>query len=121
MHVSETLTADIIGNEAASPKTGIYAFADKFYPLGFHLAPGYTDNTVGNALIDVAERFRGMAMIDSTFGNSTADAITENPGLSGSDGHRTPDTADATNTDAASQDGDNGPTRSSVSSEHGSA
>ncbi|MBI3654069.1 MAG: hypothetical protein HY231_23815 [Acidobacteria bacterium] len=67
----------IVGSESASPKTGIYAFARNDLGLGFLMAPGYTTTAVGNALIDVAERFRHLALVDSTFGNSTSQAITE--------------------------------------------
>jgi hypothetical protein len=49
---TDVTATEIIGSEGVSPKTGIYAFATKNYPLGFHMAPGYTTATVGNALIE---------------------------------------------------------------------
>lgn len=84
---SSVTATQIIGSESMTPKTGIYAFATKDLPLGYHLAPGYTTNAVGQALIDVAERFRGLALIDSTFGNSVQQAIAEKQGYASSHGY----------------------------------
>jgi hypothetical protein len=77
----------IIGDESADPKTGIYAFADDDQPLGFLMAPGYPQQTVGLALIDVAERFRLLALIDSTYGINSAAAITERQQYAAPQGH----------------------------------
>ena len=84
---SAVTATQIVGSESVTPKTGIYAFATKDLPLGYHLAPGYTTNAVGNALIDVAERFRGLALIDATFGNSVQQAITEKQQYASSHGY----------------------------------
>jgi phage tail sheath protein FI len=62
------IAADIVGDEAATPKTGVYAFADPNLDPGFIMAPGYSQQIVGLALLDVATRFRKLAVIDSTFG-----------------------------------------------------
>jgi phage tail sheath protein FI len=51
------------------------------------MCPGITDQSVGEALIDVAERFRGLALIDSTFGLSTAQAKAERALYASSKGH----------------------------------
>jgi hypothetical protein len=77
----------IIGDESADPKTGIYAFADPDQPLGFIMAPGYPQQSVGLALIDVAERFRLLALIDSTYGLSSAAAIVERQQYAAPQGH----------------------------------
>jgi phage tail sheath protein FI len=79
--------ATFVGSEAANPKTGIYAFAEKTLPLGYIMCPGQSGVTVGMALIDVAERFRQLAIIDSTFGYSTAQAIVEVGQFSAAQGH----------------------------------
>jgi phage tail sheath protein FI len=58
--------AEIIGDEPT--KKGLYAFLDKTYDPGFLLAPGFSHQSVGLAMADVAQRSRKMAMIDSSFG-----------------------------------------------------
>ncbi len=74
---SAIVNADIVGDEEDG--TGIYAFLDKSFAPGFLMAPGYTDETVGLALLDVASRNRKLALIDSTFGigSSVSSLITE--------------------------------------------
>ncbi len=84
---SAVTATQVIGSEAADPKTGLYALADESLPLGFFAAPGYTTNAVGQALIDLATRFRGYAAIDATYGLSDADATTERDGYGSSHGY----------------------------------
>jgi phage tail sheath protein FI len=76
-----------IGDESASPKTGVYGFARKDLPNGFIMCPGISDQALHEALIDVAERFRKLALLDSTFGITTAAAITERNLVSSSHGY----------------------------------
>lgn len=82
---SAVVASDIAGN--SSNKTGVYSFARKDLPLGFILAPGYPQASVGNALLIVAEDYRQLALIDSTFGNSVSSAITERNQFAAPKGH----------------------------------
>jgi len=63
--------ADIAGN-GLTPGTGVYAFADAKYDPGFLLAPGYTQEVVGNAMINVATNFWKLAVLEDTFGNGSS-------------------------------------------------
>lgn len=62
------IAADVIGDEAAEPKTGLYHFIEPTFDPGYIMAPGFSQEIVGLALLDVATRSRKLAMIDSTFG-----------------------------------------------------
>ncbi len=69
--------AEIVGNEAL--KTGIYSFDwdENRLPLGFLTAPGFAQQTVGNALITMAERHWRVAGLHSTFGLTAEQIKTE--------------------------------------------
>ncbi len=84
---SAVTATQVVGSEATDPKTGLYLFADENLPLGFFVAPGFTTNAVGQALTDLATRFRGYGLIDNTFGLSDDDAVAERDGYASSHGY----------------------------------
>lgn len=79
------VASDIAGNSGTP--SGVWVYNEKELPLGFVLAPGYSQVAVGTALIGVAENSRQLAIIDSTIGTSQSGAVTERNQYTSPKGH----------------------------------
>jgi hypothetical protein len=79
------VAADIAGDSELG--TGIWKFANKDLPIGFILAPGYSQEVVNSALISMAEQWRHLALLDSPLGTTVSGAITDRNQYASPKGH----------------------------------
>lgn len=79
------VAADIAGDSELG--TGIWKFGNKDLPIGFILAPGYSQEVVNSALISMAEQWRHLALLDSPLGTSVSGSITDRNQYASPKGH----------------------------------
>lgn len=65
------------GSDQAGLKTGVSAFEDKLYGTGCVTVPGRTSGAVWDALIEHAEEYDRLALLQLPFGLSPQDAVVE--------------------------------------------